>query len=87
MGESQCPHCGHIVTGFEQQEFEHRACVIADLQSQLAAAREVIDAAIVLTDAFVDVERDECPGIIFDLALALSRVANPFLSSTKEEGK
>lgn len=22
MGESQCPTCGHIVTGFEQAEFE-----------------------------------------------------------------
>ena len=21
MGESQCPHCGHIVTGFEDQDF------------------------------------------------------------------
>lgn len=21
MGESQCPTCGHIVTGFEQQDF------------------------------------------------------------------
>jgi len=22
MGEHQCPHCGHITTGFEQQEWE-----------------------------------------------------------------
>lgn len=21
MGEHQCPHCGHITTGFEEQEF------------------------------------------------------------------
>lgn len=24
MGEGQCPTCGHITTGFEQQEWEAR---------------------------------------------------------------
>ena len=33
MGESQCPLCGHIVTGFEQHEF--------DLNQAANAAKEV----------------------------------------------
>lgn len=27
MGEHQCPHCGHITTGFEQAEFEAKKAI------------------------------------------------------------
>lgn len=47
MNQSQCTDCGHIVTGFEQQDFELRASIlaakdteIARLTAELAAARE-----------------------------------------------
>lgn len=34
MDEHQCAHCGHITTGFEQQEFDVRAAEITALRSR-----------------------------------------------------
>lgn len=33
MGESQCPHCGHVVTGFEQEAFEARKAELHRLRN------------------------------------------------------
>lgn len=32
MVESQCPHCGHIVTGFEQRDWEARQQLLAEIE-------------------------------------------------------
>lgn len=37
MGKSQCPHCGHIVTGFEGQVFEGRMDLHRAAEAVLAA--------------------------------------------------
>lgn len=52
MGENQCAHCGHVVIGFEQQEFEHKhACdAVKDatfgsaLRATAAKAADALDA-------------------------------------------
>lgn len=32
MGEKQCPHCGHVVTGFESHEFHQRKAEIENMR-------------------------------------------------------
>lgn len=36
MGEHQCPVCGHITTGFEQQEFEAKQHELECLRERIA---------------------------------------------------
>ena len=50
MGESQCPHCGHVVSGFEQVEFE----VKQDELTQLRAAIERKDSTLIQIAAQFD---------------------------------
>lgn len=33
MGVHQCPHCGHITTGFENQEFDARKTKIEAMRT------------------------------------------------------
>lgn len=45
MGEHQCPVCGHIVTGFEQQDFDARVAEHNALHEELVAQRVYLAAA------------------------------------------
>ena len=59
MGESQCPVCHHITTGFEQQDFEVREATLDALRARVEslerALREIADLG--------DVNSDEGPTI------------------------
>lgn len=40
MGEHQCPHCGHITTGFEEQEFRAAQHAAAAKDAELLHTQE-----------------------------------------------
>ena len=46
MGEHQCPHCGHITTGFEQQEFEIAKKASDAKEAEISRLREAVEDAI-----------------------------------------
>ena len=39
MGEDQCPRCGHITTGFEQQDFAAKQAVLAAKDAEIERLR------------------------------------------------
>lgn len=47
MGEHQCPHCGHITTGFEQAEFDAMKAIddaeAAEIRRLRAALQKIGD--------------------------------------------
>lgn len=42
MGESQCPTCGHIVSGFEQEDFEYGLSVLTAKDAEIARLKAII---------------------------------------------
>ena len=46
MGESQCPICHHIVTGFEQQDFEAGLSVLKAKDAEIERLRSERDEAL-----------------------------------------
>ena len=43
MGENQCEACGHITTGFEQQEWELKRAVLQRLTGRLSEAVALLE--------------------------------------------
>lgn len=87
MGESQCPLCGHIVTGFEQQDFEvkrdeHAAlhARIAELEAEVARLKSLVGEMYNLSDNW--------PGVAYteDLAARVAAELTPAQPKAGGEG-
>lgn len=88
MIQSQCTHCGHVVTGFEQQQFEADQALLQQLQRELAAARAQgvllrealepfanfadVEARAIAEDSPIMLELKDCGGIFGNAKRALS---------------
>ena len=49
MGKNQCQHCGHISSGFEQEEFVERQCEHDRLKAINIELLAALEAALALT--------------------------------------
>ena len=65
MGESQCPMCGHAVSGFETQEFEARQ----DEDASLRAENERLRAALNEAQRLLSVCSFDAPEDLADLEM------------------